>query len=148
MIKHLLFALLFLQTLSCAAKANTDHADSAANTESSRIVRGQFFAARIVSWTQGPEVSGDVLSDINNSCIIEIQTADGQIPSSISVLHVFPFMKVHGHGAPDEQIKMELNGNQLKVSKIAFTMSGPWELHLRATVNGQTEELEIPVAVP
>jgi len=29
-----------------------------------------------------------------------------------------------------------------------FTMSGPWQLRVKAKVNNTTEELEIPVEVP
>lgn len=140
-----IFALAY--TPSCAAKSNTDHTHSMESTSKSEA-KGRYFSARITRWAVGPEVSGDSISEINNSCEIEITTPSGGIPESTSIQAVFPFMKVHGHGAPDEQITTSLQGNKLTVSKIAFTMSGPWELHIQATVDGKYEELEIPVVVP
>ena len=132
----------------CSNKSgkNGDHS-SQASTQASEA-KGQYFSAKIVSWSVGPEVSGDSLADINNACIVEITTPTGGIPDSLTVQDIFPYMKVHGHGAPDEQITFTVEGNRLKISKIAFTMSGPWELHVKATTNGQSEELEIPVVVP
>ncbi|MFZ9520725.1 MAG: hypothetical protein ACO3A4_09625 [Silvanigrellaceae bacterium] len=130
----------------CSGKAQGD--SSEASRASTSEVKGQFFNAKIVGWSVGPEVSGDSLQDIRNACEIEITTPSGEVPSSLSVQKVFPFMKVHGHGAPDEQIVTEVVGNRIKVSKISFIMSGPWELHVQATVNGQSGEVEIPVVVP
>lgn len=146
----LISALCWFETMMVACSNDTAHKSShAANgTAQNQEAKGLIFAAKIVSWNFGPEVSGDSLETIKNSCVIEVTTVDGQIPTSLSVQKVFPYMKVHGHGAPDDQITSSIDGNKISVSKIAFTMSGSWELHLKATVNGQTEELEIPVLVP
>ena len=133
-----------------ACSENSSHKSSHSANESAQNqeAKGKFFHAKILRWTTGPEVSGDSLDTINNACVIEITTLEGQLPTNLSVQDVFPYMKVHGHGAPDDQITFKIEGNTVTVSKIAFTMSGPWELHVKATVNGQSEELEIPVEVP
>jgi hypothetical protein len=132
----------------CSGKAQGDSSEASRAGANNTQVKGQFFNAKIVGWSVGPEVSGDSLQDIRNACEIEITTPSGEVPSSLSVQKVFPFMKVHGHGAPEEQIVTEVVGNRIKVSKISFIMSGPWELHVQATVNGQSGEVEIPVVVP
>jgi hypothetical protein len=141
-----------LTTLSlvygCSEKASKNGDQSSQTSTQVSEAKGKYFSAKIVSWSVGPEVSGDSISDINNACIIEVTTPTGGIPDSLTVQDVFPYMKVHGHGAPDEQITYTIEGNRIKVSKIAFTMSGPWEIHVKATSNGQSEELEIPVVVP
>lgn len=132
----------------CSGKAQGDNTEASRSNTSASEAKGQYFNAKIVSWSVGPEVSGDSLQDIRNACEIEITTPSGEVPSSLSVQKVFPFMKVHGHGAPDEQIATEVVANRIKVSRISFIMSGIWELHVQATVNGQSGEVEIPVVVP
>ena len=139
-----------LSPMVAACDENSSHKTGHSEPEAAQNqeARGKFFQAKITGWTTGPEVSGDSLGEIKNACIIEITTPDGQVPTSLSVQDIFPYMKVHGHGAPDEQISFTVEGNKVSVNKIAFTMSGAWELHIKATVNGQSEELEIPVVVP
>lgn len=132
----------------CSENSSHKSAHSANATAQNQEAKGNFFQAKITRWTTGPEVSGDSIDTINNTCVIEITTPDGQVPTSLTVQDIFPYMKIHGHGAPDDQITFKIEGNTVTVSKIAFTMSGPWELHVKATVNGQSEELEIPVEVP
>lgn len=134
--------------VGCSEKSSHDTKHSASSAEQKQEAKGKFFHAKITRWTTGPEVSGDSLDAINNACVIEITTPEGQLPTTLTVQDIFPYMKVHGHGAPDDQIAFKIEGNTVTVSKIAFTMSGPWELHVKATVNGQSEELEIPVVVP
>ena len=147
------FALLMTSVFSvfaygCSGMAHGDHTSPATGRNTAAEIKGRYFNAKILSWSVGPEVSGDSPQEIRNACEIEITTASGEIPATLSVQKVFPFMKVHGHGSPDEQILTEVSGNRVKVSKISFIMSGPWELHIQATVNGQSEEIEIPVVVP
>ncbi|MBM3383238.1 MAG: hypothetical protein FJY29_12505 [Betaproteobacteria bacterium] len=143
-------AVFLLSPMVAACDENSSHKSTHAEhgTTQNQEARGKFFKAKITSWTAGPEVSGDSIDEIKNACQIEITTPDGQVPASLSVQDIFPYMKVHGHGAPDEQITFTIEGNKVSVNRIAFTMSGPWELHIKATVNGQSEELEIPVVVP
>ncbi|NBO39757.1 hypothetical protein EBU99_14420 [bacterium] len=150
---RIVFALLLL--LSCSivevscSKSSAQGSSSGSQAASALgQAKGNIFTAKILSWSKGPEVSGDSVSEMNNACVIEIKTADDKVPESISVSDIFPFMKIHGHGAPDDQITWKVEGNQIIASKISFIMSGPWELHVKAVVNGQTEELEIPVVVP
>lgn len=133
-----------------ACNENSSHKSLHSNNEAAQNqeAKGKFFQAKITRWTTGPEVSGDSIDTINNACVFEITTLEGHLPTSLTVQEIFPYMKVHGHGAPDDQITFKIEGNTVTVSKIAFTMSGPWELHVKATVNGQSEELEIPVVVP
>jgi hypothetical protein len=149
--KALIFLTLFwFNPMIAACSENSSHKSAHSKNESvqNQEAKGRFFQAKITSWGFGPEVSGDSIDTIKNTCTIEVTTPDGQLPTSLSVQDIFPYMKVHGHGAPDDQITFTIEGNKITVSKIAFTMSGPWELHVKATVNGQTEELEIPVVVP
>lgn len=141
--------LFLMLPVSACAQTTHSHEDTnaSANTEAA-FVRGKVFSARIVSWERGPKVSDDTSAQSLSKCVIEIITVDGQVPQSITVTDVFPYMKMHGHGAPSGQIIRSLDGNKLTVDNIMFIMSGSWELHVKATVNGQTEELELPVAVP
>lgn len=111
-------------------------------------MRGNVFSARIVSWERGPQVSEDISPESLSKCVIEILTLDGQVPQLLSVTDAYPYMKMHGHGAPSRQITRTLQANKLTVDNIMFTMSGRWELRVKATVNGQSEELELPVVVP
>lgn len=144
----ILSSIALLAGAGCSAKAQGDNSEASRTGATANEVKGQFFNAKIIGWSVGPEVSGDSLQDFRNACEIEITTTSGEVPSTLTVQKVFPFMKVHGHGAPDEQIVTEVVGNRIKVSKISFIMSGPWELHVQATVNGQSGEIEIPVVVP
>jgi hypothetical protein len=116
LINSFLGALAILQMTTACSKATSHHSsDSQPVAGQEQIVRGKIFSARIVNWERGPEVSGDTLNDINNACVIEVTRADGQTPTSLTVLDVFPYMKVHGHGAPDEQITTAVEGSRIRV---------------------------------
>lgn len=132
--------------LSCSNGSSGSSADQ--NTALVSQVSGTYFQAKILEWTFGPEVSGDSVTEMKNTCRIEVRLADGSTPAGLAVESAYPFMKIHGHGAPDEQIAVTVEGEVVTVSNIAFTMSGPWELHLKVSANGQSEELEIPLEVP
>ncbi len=137
---------LALSQSSCSDSEHASHSEQGTDTVSEAV--GQNFKAKILSWSTGPEVSGDTVADMNNECVVEVLLADGETPDALTVETAFPYMKIHGHGAPDEQITFKVEGNKVTVSKIAFTMSGPWELHLKVSAGGRSEELEIPLVVP
>lgn len=137
---------LALSQSSCSDSEHASHSEQRTDTVSEAV--GQSFKAKILSWSSGPEVSGDSVADMNNECVVEVLLADGTTPDALTVETAFPYMKIHGHGAPDEQITFKVEGNKVTVSKIAFTMSGPWELHLKVSAGGRSEELEIPLVVP
>lgn len=146
--KFALCSLVALIPMSACAQSEHGHGGGVSfeNTEAA-VVRGKVFAARIVQWQRGPQVSEDISPESLSKCEIEITTLDGQVPAALSVETAYPYMKIHGHGAPSGQITRTLQGNRLTVDNIMFTMSGPWELRVKASVNGQTEELELPVVV-
>jgi len=135
--------------VSACAQSHHEHSDqpSAENIEVA-LVRGNVFSARIVSWERGPQVSEDISPESLSKCVVEILTLDGQVPQSLTVTDAYPYMKMHGHGAPSRQITRTLQANKLTIDNIMFTMSGRWELRVKASVNGQSEELELPVVVP
>ncbi|MEY2987878.1 MAG: hypothetical protein RJB13_1399 [Pseudomonadota bacterium] len=137
---------LSLSQVSCSESGHEGHGGHESTSVSETV--GQNFRAKILSWSNGPQVSGDSVAEMNNECIVEVLLADGSAPEALTVETAFPYMKVHGHGAPDEQITFKIEGNKVTVSKIAFTMSGPWELHIKVSAGGRSEELEIPVVVP
>ncbi len=134
--------------LTCCGQGGGRSPDLAEGDKAEQKISGAIFSAKILEWRTGPEVSGDSLDQIRNSCVIEISTNKGTNPESLSVQRVFPYMKIHGHGAPDKQVVFSVADNRVIVDKIAFTMSGPWELHVDATVDGQREKVEIPIVVP
>ena len=137
---------LALSQTSCGDSDHSSHTENGTNNVSEVV--GQNFRAKILSWSSGPEVSGDSVAEMNNECVVEVLLADGSTPEALTVETAFPYMKIHGNGAPDEQISFKVEGNKVTVSQIAFTMSGPWELHVKVSAGGRSEELEIPVVVP
>ena len=105
------------------------------------------FMAQIVSWQKGPQVTKS--DDTRNELQVKILGPNGADPEKVEVLNLFPYMKVHGHGVPKSfEPKWEVQGNVIQVRQLGFIMSGPWEVNIKARVNGVEDTIEIPVEVP
>jgi hypothetical protein len=104
------------------------------------------FRAAITAWFAGPRVTFG--EESLNSLQVTLVLPNGTKPTSIAVREVFPYMKIHGHGAPGDRPIAEAKENVLTVSQLGFSMSGPWELNVRLVVHGQEDVVEIPVQVP
>jgi hypothetical protein len=105
------------------------------------------FRAQIVSWQKGPQVTKS--DDTRNELQVKILGPNGADPEKVEVLNLFPYMKVHGHGVPKSfEPKWEVQGNVIQVKQLGFIMSGPWEVNIKARVNGVEDTIEIPVEVP
>lgn len=104
------------------------------------------FRAAITRWVSGPSVT--LGEDGRNAFEITLARADGTAPASVTVGEVFPYMKVHGHGSPRAyQPALAVEGSVVKVTRLGFVMEGPWEVVVRATIDGREDTVEIPVEV-
>lgn len=104
---------------------------------------GAFFAA--LSWEQGP--------DKGKESIALVTFADEQrlLPQSVTNVSFVPWMTIHGHGQGNRKVTItpvEGHHNVFRVSGIFFIMSGPWDLRIEASVNGDRDKLAILVDVP
>ena len=104
------------------------------------------FRAAIKLWSAGPSVT---LGEAGrNAFEITLAREDGTAPDSVFVAEVFPYMKVHGHGSPRAyQPVVVVVGSVVNVTRLGFVMEGPWEVVVRATVDGRQDTVEIPVEV-
>ena len=105
------------------------------------------FLGRFGSWSRGPQVTnGD---STRNDFQLEFALPKGQAPKSFEVISLSPFMKIHGHGVPRAFLpKWAVSGSRVTVSQLGFIMSGPWEVNVRARVDGQEDDIELSVEVP
>lgn len=109
-----------------------------------RSAGGAYFVSP--KWIQGPVVGED--------CTAEITFMDGerQAPKSVQVTNAFPFMSIHSHDSgklrPSVTAMDEGKPGRFRLERILFLISGPWELNLKATVNGREDisvfEFEVP----
>jgi hypothetical protein len=105
------------------------------------------FLARIFGWSAGPQVTTNDGS--RNEFEIHFATAEGFVPATFEVLDLRPYMKIHGHGLPRAYLpRWSVAGNTVRVTDLGFIMSGPWEINVRARVDGTLDDIEIPVEVP
>ncbi len=96
------------------------------------------------TWLQGPS------SISENTLLLKFQDAQGNPIQGVKVLKVSPWMKIHGHGAPEGGIRFaatETLGSEWKVEGLEFTMTGPWELRVEASVGEVTDFVEVTVDV-
>ncbi len=71
----------------------------------------------------------------------------------VKELKIWPYMKIHGHGGARKTIITEIPAaNPLElsyqISGFRFTMSGPWEIEVRAVIDGYNYALSMAVDVP
>ncbi len=81
---------------------------------------------------------------------ITFANRDRTLPEKVEAVKFLPFMTIHGHpGATRRQtVTSENQDNTYIVQGFSFTMSGPWDLIVTATINGKQDKLVIPVEVP
>ena len=74
-------------------------------------------------------------------------------PLEVKELKVWPYMKIHGHGGARKTIITEVPSADLSelsyhISGFRFTMSGPWEIEVRAVIDDNNYTLSMAVEVP
>ena len=99
-----------------------------------------------LEWKQGPTANND------GESLAYITFADATFfaPNSISDIRLKPWMRIHGHGTGNlvpTIIPVIDNPTKFLVSEIYFLMSGPWELQINATINGNPDYIEVNVEV-
>lgn len=109
--------------------------------------KNQVFRAQIFSWEMGPQVTKSDAT--RNSFKIRIFDSKGAKPDSVEVVELYPYMKVHGHGVPKSYApKWEASENLVHVTGLGFVMAGPWEINMKARVNGVEDSVEVAAEVP
>lgn len=103
-----------------------------------KSANGEFLAK--TTWIEGPMVG-------SNSFNVEILDSTQQLPHSLSVVEVKPWMTTHGHGSPMRNQKVTVQNNVIMVSGLSFVMAGPWDVHLKLTVNGKEDTVTLAVDV-
>jgi hypothetical protein len=100
------------------------------------------FRAKLV-FEQGPFVTKESIARI------EFSDPLLHTPINLSEIEIKPWMSVHGHGAPTRNMRVQiLDSHTVQVSGLVFVMSGPWELQVSAFVNGQKDQVILPLSVP
>jgi len=106
-----------------------------------------FFRARIKEWQSGPQVTQN--ESTRNAFSIEFATKTGHKPTSLDSIQVTPFMKIHGHGVPRAYLPVwNVEDHLVHITQLGFIMAGPWQIIVRARVNGIEDSIEIPIEVP
>lgn len=135
----------FFVVLGACGTNTSATGDVAATSEASgagyRSEKGQFFVKE--QWDAPPSTTG------RHEVTLAFRNAAGEPLMGITDVTVKPWMKIHGHGAPGEAIKVtnQGNGSSWKVEGLTFTMPGPWELEVRARKDGVEDKAEVKVEI-
>lgn len=99
-----------------------------------------------LEWKQGPTATDEGESQ----AYVTFADANFFAPNTLSDIRIKPWMKIHGHGTGNlvpQLIPVKDNPTKFLVSEIYFLMSGPWELQINATINGNPDYVEVNVEV-
>lgn len=98
-----------------------------------------------VEWLEGPAISE------TNRCRLVFFDKQGQAAHTVSGVKLKQWMKSMNHGAATIDLELSHEAERadaVLVSGLYFSMGGPWELLVSATVNGTTDKIEYAVEVP
>ncbi len=111
-------------------------------SESVRSFAGKFFGK--MEWLDPPSAERE------NRVVVTIASDTLQTPKSLRIMEIKPWMKIHSHGSGHLVPKWKaVRGEHIfEVENIYFIMSGPWELKLKAEIDGVVDELEFQFEVP
>ena len=98
------------------------------------------------SWQIGPSMNED--EQIENKLALSFKTYTGIVPTSLTNVQVTAWMPEHKHGTGNELPKTNFDvGGKAIIDNIWFTMSGKWEMILKAAVNDVADEVRFCVNV-
>jgi hypothetical protein len=74
-------------------------------------------------------------------CTMYIDLLDDELDAGVegATMTVFPWMGIHGHGSTEEPVVEEIGDGRYRAFPITFTMPGPWEIFVDATVPDTAE---------
>ena len=76
---------------------------------------------------------------------------DGEMIHGVTITEVTPWMQVHGHGAPTDNLMFQQHdemGHAWMIMGVEFSMpgaAGAWVIKVKFTANGQEDEVHLPV---
>lgn len=85
------------------------------------------------------------------SALFTLRLPDSSIPKSVTEMDIDPWMPSMGHGTYRGDQKITAIDPALglfRVDGLYFTMGGPWELRIDATVNGTKDRVLLSVGIP
>jgi hypothetical protein len=147
--KLMIFAVL-LGTVGCGGSKKEDsdtptpyNTDEGADSEGFLFTAGQSIQSKNkkfqmkILWLDGPTVG--------EPSTVEILIGDKErkAPTTVEELEFLPFMTIHGHPGALRRMEIEQDDELLykyKATGFYLTMSGPWDLIVNATVNGNRDE--------
>lgn len=92
------------------------------------------------SWKQGP------FSNAYSTAILKFSSKGA--PKTVQILLAKPWMSSMGHGSHEKPTVRKIAHNEFEISKIFFTMSGPWELEVDIMIGNAQETIKWRVVVP
>lgn len=139
-----LFGLLLAGALAaCGSKDDDTAASNAVFVPSKNNV---FHAS--VEWPEALKAG----QGIDNKAVVTILKADDSVPSEVELTAFHPRMPAHGHGTNEGTQKITARTdtpNVFDVTGIVFIMAGEtatWVTDLVAKVDGETDEVQIPIS--
>jgi YtkA-like len=99
-----------------------------------------------VTWSWDTAVKAETFVNAEVTFI----TPEGKAPDSVVDIEIDPWMPSMGHGTAtdDQQISPVIGSpGKFKIKGIYFIMGGPWEIRLKATVNGSADRAALKVGV-
>ncbi len=100
-----------------------------------------------VEWVQGPDFENE-----DNQVRLLFFTTGGKAASAVVLDDFHPWMTSMGHGAPTIDIEWQTQDaatpHIIVVKGLMFTMGGPWDLMIEATVDGTADKAAFPVDIP
>jgi hypothetical protein len=98
------------------------------------------------NWDVGPSMGGIDL--VENQMTLIFKTYNGKTPDTLTEVVVTAWMPEHKHGTGNQVPRTEFGQRgEAKIKNIWFSMTGLWELIIKATVNDAADELRFCVNV-
>lgn len=96
-----------------------------------------------LDWITGP------INEDPSSVKVSLFNLDGAPAEDAANFSFLPFMTVHGHPGSTKMMSVETEKPGVyKVQDFYFTMAGPWDLIIKATIGGAADEAVIGVDIP
>lgn len=99
-----------------------------------------------VNWAWDTAVKAEALV----SAVLTFVTPEGKSPNSVAQIEIDPWMPSMGHGtATVDQVIVPAHGRPgvFQINGLYFIMGGPWEIRIRATVDGSEDRAALKVNV-
>lgn len=96
------------------------------------------------------ETSAALVPEAFQTIQLHFTDANGVAAESVSDVTLKPWMTIHNHGTATKKLKLtpvEGKPDVIEVTNLWFTMGGPWDLLITATVNGTADDAILPVEV-